>query len=378
MTKVKGLRRTVLFGCIAFCCLMLFIFFPWMVLGPSDQTKEIVIGKGTVENLKQAYERWAAEYASSFPQGPAISLIWNKGLSTEFTEAKGIAEINLKEGSIRVRINGLDDPNISEVWLVDNLSVHGMSVLPEPGDKMIHAGRLEFKGEGAWLFQKIDPIQLKDFEVDLVVVARRNGSPAEKGVLYGSTSLFQRIYHYPNQIVPPWEQGTSGKNEFASIQPTSVYALGITPASFPNADLINRGRQLFFNETFGGNGRTCGTCHPENNNLTIDPKFIATLPNNDPLFIAEFNPELKNLENPELMRKAGLILENTNGFGDPNNFTMRSVPHALALRTTFLLPLQPLRMAQRFRQMRGQDGVVMVHLSVFLMTASLLLRHVVL
>jgi hypothetical protein len=99
--------------------------------------------------------------------------------------------------------------------------------------------------------------------------------------------------------------------------------------------------QLFFNETFGGNGRTCGTCHPETNNFTIDPKFIATLPDDNPLFVAEFIPALsEDFEKPELMRKVGLILENTNGFDDlKTNFTMRSVPHLLAMRTSLDPPI---------------------------------------
>ena len=42
--------------------------------------------------------------------------------------------------------------------------------------------------------------------------------------------------------------------------------------------LIEEGRKLFFEETFEGNGRTCGTCHPANNNFTIDPAFVRTLP----------------------------------------------------------------------------------------------------
>src|SRR5450755_4273861 len=30
------------------------------------------------------------------------------------------------------------------------------------------------------------------------------------------------------------------------------------------------GARVFFDETFGGNGRTCGTCHPAQNNYTLD------------------------------------------------------------------------------------------------------------
>ena len=108
------------------------------------------------------------------------------------------------------------------------------------------------------------------------------------------------------------------------------------PILDPQQALIAKGRNIFFNETFNGNGRTCGTCHPAENNFTIDPKFIATLPENDPLFVAEFVPELKNnFEKPPLMRGFGLILENLDGFDDlPNVFNMRGVPFTLALPTS--------------------------------------------
>jgi cytochrome c peroxidase len=115
------------------------------------------------------------------------------------------------------------------------------------------------------------------------------------------------------------------------------------PAPDPDAKLIEKGRQIFFNETFAGNGRTCGSCHPAENNFTIDPTFIASLPADDPLFVAEFNPALKeNFENPRLMRELGLILENLDGFEDlPNKFVLRGVPHLLGLRNTIDSPQGP-------------------------------------
>lgn len=97
-----------------------------------------------------------------------------------------------------------------------------------------------------------------------------------------------------------------------------------------NRRLIERGRQLFMNETFDGNGRTCASCHPPTNNFTIDPDFIASLPDDDPLFVAEFNPDLAELEDPELMRRFGLITENADGFDRPG--VLRGVPHTLGLR----------------------------------------------
>ena len=128
----------------------------------------------------------------------------------------------------------------------------------------------------------------------------------------------------------------------AAYAPQALANGGITPDHYPDANLINEGRRLFFNETFSGNGRTCGTCHAEDNNFTIDPRSISTLNKNNPLFIAERggnNPLAVNFEEPELMRLLGLIKENTNGFGNlENNFTMRSVNHTLALRTTLTPP----------------------------------------
>jgi mono/diheme cytochrome c family protein len=111
----------------------------------------------------------------------------------------------------------------------------------------------------------------------------------------------------------------------------------------PQAALIAKGREIFFNQTFNGNGRTCGTCHREDNNFTIDPAFIATLPKNDALFVAEFNPDLKqNFENPRLMREFGLIVENLDGFDDlANRFTLRGVPHVLAMRVSVASPQGP-------------------------------------
>jgi mono/diheme cytochrome c family protein len=115
------------------------------------------------------------------------------------------------------------------------------------------------------------------------------------------------------------------------------------PPDEPGQALAEKGRQIFFNETFNGNRRTCGTCHRADANFSIDPAFIATLPPDDALFVAEFTPALKeDFENPRLMRELGLILENLDGFDDlPNQFVMRGVPHLLALRTSVASPRGP-------------------------------------
>jgi len=102
------------------------------------------------------------------------------------------------------------------------------------------------------------------------------------------------------------------------------------------AELITLGETIFFEETFDGNGRTCGTCHRREDNFGLSPAFIATLPADDPLFVAERQRALaQNFEKPAEMREHGLILENQDGFDDlDNNFNLRGVPHVLSLATS--------------------------------------------
>ena len=113
-----------------------------------------------------------------------------------------------------------------------------------------------------------------------------------------------------------------------------VFAVSIF--STPKADLVAKGEEIFFNETFDGNGRTCSTCHRPEDNWRITPAFIATLPDDDPLFVHEFVPALKeNFEKSELLREYGLVLGNPNGFGDlENDFVMHTVQSLRSVRTS--------------------------------------------
>jgi hypothetical protein len=96
---------------------------------------------------------------------------------------------------------------------------------------------------------------------------------------------------------------------------------------------------VFFDETFGGNGRSCGSCHPAANNFTIDAPFIAALhatqPLN-PLFVNE-NPTfpLSALEEPFLLGQNALVKENVDDdFQDPLRFVGRAVNHTFSLATS--------------------------------------------
>ncbi len=291
---------------------------------------------GTAYRLESAYTNWTIRHErNGGDRKVVVNLGWSKSYSKKFTQARGQAKLDLIEGHVTIEVRDLDDQVISDVWLIDNQPGPGHSAAPDPADHLLWIGTLEHSGDRATLSVQLGDV-FEDFEVDLVAITGSGKDPTTDGVLFGSLGLFQRLYTRARtgRLNTP---GDSSSSPLGPLSPSPAYAREV----FPNFDrLIIKGADLFFNETFDGNGRTCGTCHPAENNLTIDPEFIATLPDNDPLFVAEFVPALEeNFEKPELMRELGLILENTNGFGDSledleTNFTMRGVPHTLVLGTS--------------------------------------------
>jgi cytochrome c peroxidase len=252
---------------------------------------------------------------------------------------------------VSVEINDLPKEEGWDVWLID--SVAGRSIMPEPDDAMLRIGSLKHEGKLARFEANLGSDAFGSFDMDLIIVTKAGKNPSEDRTMVGTTSLFHRVYRSAQRgqfgvladadpLAPAPDKRGVLQQMFDTISPTASAQIGPIPnPSTPQEILITAGRQSFFNDTFNGNGRTCGTCHRENNNLTIDAEFIETLPPNDPLFVAEFTPALSaNFENPRLMRKFGLILENPDGFGDlANRFVMRGVPHTLALLQNTLTPV---------------------------------------
>jgi cytochrome c peroxidase len=284
-------------------------------------------GLGSADALAVAYQNWLPTYSGYAESGDVLVLGLNyvKGLATEHTSASGSFHLDLKSGSLDAEVQGLP-AGAYELWLVDNLESGGGSGARADAneDRVQLAGVLEPTGAYARLATNIDTAALSDFDLDMVVVARAGGT-VNDGVVFGVPSLFQRMYHEARGAGFGPHADTDGPSGATDL----ALATLLPPPSAAPQTLVGLGEFLFFNETFGGNGRTCGTCHPADNNLTIDPEFIDGLDDDDPLFIAENNPALANLENPRLMRAAGLILENLDGFDKPG--VMRGVPHLFSM-----------------------------------------------
>jgi hypothetical protein len=324
----------------------------------------------SADYLLADYKAWEAKYLENGgDRNVVMSMGYSKGLSTEKTNAAGQVMLNLIDGIVSVKAEGLSKGESWDFWLIDNGP--GSSVTPDAEDAMVRVGSLKHRGNLAKLEANLGSEAFVNFDPDVYVVTRAGKNPAEERILVGTTTLYHRLYRsgqrgqfgqladmdLPRPTAAEPAKDSVWTNLVESMIPTAHAEVGIIPdGGGSGADgsltafetLVNQGRTIFFNEKFNGNGRTCGTCHREDENLTIDPEFIATLPATDALFVAEFDPNLNQsacpggtpcFENPVLMRKFGLILENLDGFDDlEKKFVMRGVPHTLALLQNTLTP----------------------------------------
>ena len=325
--------RGIASSALALLGLGMFLF---MVDSPQRQKKAPVLGDA--QKLRAAYEKWKeVNVQNGGDQLVILGLRWRKGLSDEVTGAGGTATLDFDESSISVEVEGLSGGEDLDVWLLEYRSDDERRAAAEI--RRVNLGRLRYNNGSASLRGPIPDELMGEFELDYVVVSRAGETPEEGAVLFGSPDLFQRLFSRDYRASKRADGRIDGLLLAAAVPP---FFAPPEPLDDGLDALVAEGEELFFNEQFEGNGRTCGSCHPAENNLTLDPVFIATLPDDDPLFVAEFIPALNSdmnggnrFENPVLMREFALILENNDGFGDlANNFNMRGVPHISAMNVT--------------------------------------------
>ncbi len=283
---------------------------------------------GDISTLKKSYDNWKQRFVKGgWDNKLVVQIGYEKALSRAHSRARGTAVLDLGDGSVSVEIAGLDTSSDYEVWLLDNVPGENRSILPEDGDTTMRLGALAFHAGKATLQANLPNNDSADFDIDQIVVVAAGDRPVD-GLLFGSPSFFQRLYYSEKRdelakFARNSQLGDSAAMEaapFDFVVPGIAYASDEAKLDTILQEQLAFGEQLFFEETFDGNGRTCGTCHPAENNFTIDPAFISKLPDKDPLFVAEFKPELAELENPILLRELGLILANKDGFDAPGVF----------------------------------------------------------
>ena len=322
------MRRSskVLIGLLGGC---LALGLPWALFSPAGKqpTGRVTTAGANPAALETAFQTWSVDHEEKGgDRSVQFSLGWSRGYSREASQAGGTARLDLLAGTAEVELQGLAPGAGWDIWLVENR--HGGGALAERGDRIHRLGRVKPEHGNARLSARLGSGFFDRFQADLLVVTRAGGRPEDAGVLFGSPDLFQRLY--TERRARPASLPSHLSADVASLfGPRIAHA-----TAFDSLDpLVALGAELFEKGTFNGNGRTCATCHPARNNFTIDPKFIAGLPANDPLFVFETNPALsQNLENGVSLRELGLVLENVDGTDDlPRKFVLRGVPHTLGL-----------------------------------------------
>ena len=281
--------------------------------GSHAQEPEGNFGVGIPSVFVPKYLNYRAQQLNSgTPDVMRVRLGYVKGLSTTFTKMVGEAAINLQSGAFNVSLNGLTPFQTYTVWLLDQADIDAVPPLP---DTVV--GLVTFLATGpSKLLTGLLPAEPAARLHDR---SRRRGPRPPAGYRTTGVRVGERL---PEDILQTSESrerelrcdpvpgddagaGTGGSRtgprrsdrDAASLDGriTGSSDSGLrdvflaqfeTTASAESSGgsvkldkLISKGAKLFFEETFKGNGRTCGTCHPASNNFTIDPAFIATLPN---------------------------------------------------------------------------------------------------
>jgi cytochrome c peroxidase len=276
--------------------------------------------------LVNAYDRFTA--GDDPPGILTLSLSNLRGLSREAVNAGGRVTVNLSTGTVSSDVQLLPADGTFDLWLIDNKAGPDSNTFAQGGDGLLKVGSYAPAAGGQTLSISLGPSAFTSFFPDRAFVVRSGGSPVDGFVLTGPSTLFARLRHRQVRFVDH-ESAPLGFNPAAPATRAANVAM-----------LIADGRRLFVNEKFDGNGRTCATCHVESNNFTVDPALIATLPSSDPLFVAETNPALATLENPDLLRRFGLILVNADGFDPSRGFVFRGTQNVQALANS-MVPQDP-------------------------------------
>jgi hypothetical protein len=263
-----------------------------------------------------------------FGPHPALTTESLKG-ATGFP-AKGQASLDFATNVVTATLDDVPTAGNFDLYFVKNNEGSGRTARPETGDTFLRVGAFVASTNandppGRRVLSATLSSADMHFDLDLVVVTRAGSNPATSRLALGARTLMEkRLYRSRFGQAAPSVTGDCVAGDTSVRCKLSDEVESLDP-------LVRRGAQLFFKETFGGNGRACGTCHRADNNLTIDPQFISTLPASDPLFVAERVPALSALEDSALLRQQGLIRENTDGLD--HQPVLRSVPHTFAMQT---------------------------------------------
>ena len=180
-----------------------------------------------------------------------LSLSNLRGISSEPLNAGGRVSVDLTTGTVVSDVQLLPLDATFDLWLVDNQPAPGQTTLAEPADLLLRVGTYAVASGSHRLSVVLGPTAFTDFFPDRAFVVRAGENPISSFVLTGPSTTFARLLRRQVRFVDRRGRGARVRSHLRATR----------AADF--AKLVAQGRQLFLKETFDGNGRTCGTCHVE-------------------------------------------------------------------------------------------------------------------
>jgi hypothetical protein len=321
---------------------------------PSERPTAAAMAAVGAPKLKSIYGNWTEQHELSGGDRNTRFLLGRTGMRDHMSreESKYVGRVRLDaiDGVVSVDVSRLPASGGFDVWLIDDRAGEGNSIEPDATDLYIRAGSLAAPADGGdvWTLKaELGGDAFRTFQVDQVAVTKAGEHPTEATVLRGGPDLFQRMYtamrtpelfavsDYVSAETAP-ERPVLGVATAQAARQSPLKPIEVDPDVVLNK-LIALGADVFINELFDGNGRTCETCHPFLNNITIDPSEIARRPDSDPIFLAEQNPAFAGppfpLDDPRVLRATALIGIPDDGLNLPS--IQRAVPHLFFVNGTF-------------------------------------------
>jgi cytochrome c peroxidase len=148
---------------------------------------------------------------------------------------------------------------------------------------------------GVILFPRTDCVAYGSFPVDLTGSTGTDSGGCSGTVIAGPPTAALPIMNTVSLKRTSTACGSVVNTDFViNAAPSPMNDAGKT-LTIPVDTQVNQGQSLFNNETFQGNGRSCGTCHIANLNFALPPsniqsRFSTVSSTFDPLFTAETKP----------------------------------------------------------------------------------------
>jgi len=216
------------------------------------------------DDLTEAFNTFQAQVSTFGLDSPfQIGFGPHPGLNTESLRgstgfpAKGKAILNFSNNTVSATLDDVPTGTF-DLYFVKNVEGSGRTSRPETGDVFFRVGGFTASTNpndppGRRVLNATLSTTNMHFDIDLVVVTRAGSNPATSRIAVGARTLMEkRLFRGRFGQTAPSVTGDCVAGDTSVRCQLSSEVESLDP-------LVRRGAQLFFKETFAGNGRTCGS-----------------------------------------------------------------------------------------------------------------------